>query len=86
MGKPSLEFLPRTTPRIPLLFIKQEAIFFLILKESVQFFGRARVDNDRIGLVIPAEAACVKVGTAHSTDFSVYHDDFGVVKTRLVHP
>ena len=48
--------------------------------------GRARIDDDCILLIVPAEGAGIEVGTSHCAELAIYHDNLGMVEAWRVHP
>ena len=86
MGKPSSEFLPWSAPCVPFFFIQQETVFFLRLKELVEFASGTTVNDDGIGFIIPTQTTGIQIGASYRTHLAVDHNNLRMVKSWFVHP
>ena len=86
MSYPSLEFLPRRAPFIPFLFVQEKTVLLVVFEEIVQFAGSMAVHDYSIGFIVPAQTACIQIGTSHGAHFPIDHDNLGVMEPRRVHP
>lgn len=86
MGKPSHKFLPSIAKLVPALWRELKAVGLVFVEEMGELLGGFRVNDESVFFVVKPQAAGVEVGTAHSTEPTIYGNDFGVMKSRFVHP
>ena len=86
MSYPSPELLPRGAPFIPFLFVQEKTVLLVVFEEIVQFAGSMAVHDYSIGFIVPAQTACIQIGTSHGAHFPIDHDNLGVMEPRRVHP
>ena len=86
VGKPPHKLFPRRPPFIPSLFGQPERSCFVALKHLVKLLRGVGVYDDGILFIVVTQATGIEVGTAHSAELAIDHDDLGVVKPVFVYP
>ena len=82
MCKPTYKLLPSRTFLV-YLSGKKGTVFFILIEYGDKFGGCFCVKYECIDFVVVSEASAIQIRTSYSTIQTIYHHDFGVMKTSV---
>ena len=82
MSKPAYKLLPSGTLLVN-FSCKKSAVFFVFIEYGNKFTGCFRIKHESIDFVVVSEASTIQIRTSYGAIQTIYHHDFGVMKTSV---